>query len=356
MTNGAVTQVSQTTFSRIKGLSEIRRLPRLGKIRLGIKAISQRGVEHPKEVPYFVVPPEVAKVYGEKPLKLDIMFPIEDELMVFPQSYKWYVSQGLRCKGNGMTAKRRMADLANGNRVPLNGEELPKDPNALVEVACPCPLLESGDCRQNANLMVLLPKVSLGGVYQITTGSFHNIVRINSCIDYVRGLVGHISMVPLSLTRQEEEIQYEGKKAKHYLLQVVLNVNLMEVAQLRENTRMILAQTVRLVLPAPVEDGPEPTGPAPVEQVIETTAVPEPPSPPPQAPSPAGNGKSRFEDWLILLSEVPTVAEVEKLWSQLTAKGTGLWWSLKGEQQSKLIMTKDKRKTALQARAKAEAK
>ena len=97
---------------RIKGLSDVRRLPRLGKIRLGIKVKhAKTGNEYPKEVGYFVCPPEIQKVYGEKPTALDIMFPIEDETKVFAQNYKAYVFQGLRCKGDGEIALRRVSDL-----------------------------------------------------------------------------------------------------------------------------------------------------------------------------------------------------------------------------------------------------
>jgi len=54
--------------TRIEGLSDRRRLPRLGIIRLGIKAISEKtGNEYPKEVPYFVAPDEVRSIYGEQP-------------------------------------------------------------------------------------------------------------------------------------------------------------------------------------------------------------------------------------------------------------------------------------------------
>ena len=40
----------------IKELSDVRRLPRLGKIHLGVKAKNEKGVEYPKAVDYFVVP------------------------------------------------------------------------------------------------------------------------------------------------------------------------------------------------------------------------------------------------------------------------------------------------------------
>ena len=82
------------------------------------------------------------------------------------------------------------------------------------------------------------------------------------------------ALVPLVLTRQQEEIEYEGKKAKHYLLQCTLNANLEEVAKLRENVRMILTQVERLAFPAPVEDGPEPSGSAPIEEEEELPAAP----------------------------------------------------------------------------------
>lgn len=255
---------------RIKGLSEIRRLPRLGKIRLGIKVRHAtkkdkdgKPVEYPREVGWFVCPVEIQKVYGEKPTALDIMFPLEDETKCVPQNYKAYVFNGLRCKGDGEFAIRRVSDLKwmkDGKLLDdattrlINGPP-PDDPNAMVEITCPCSLLESGECRQSANLMVLLPKVSMGGVYQIDTGSYHNIVRINSGIDYVRALLHRVALVPLVLHRQQEEIPYEGKKAKHYLLQLTLNANLEEVAMLREQTQKVLTDTARLALPKPIDDG-----------------------------------------------------------------------------------------------------
>ena len=332
-------------FTRIKGLSDIRRLPRLGKIRLGVKAIAKSGKEYPREVPYFVVPPEVERVYGDRPLPLDIMFPTEDDHAIFPQSYKWYVANGLRCKGNGETAMRRFADMAKGNRQPLrNGAEAHK-PDELVEVACPCPLLETGECRQNANLMVLLPKVSLGGVYQITTGSFHNIVRVNSCIDYVRGIVGRIALVPLLLIRQEEEIQYEGKKAKHYLLQVILNINLEEAGKLRDNARMILAQTARLSLPAPVEDGDDPDGSAPilVEESKTQEAV--------KTAQEVGLVDGPLEITVVAMDKLKESITLEQLaaaWQEIVNRETGIWKTLPEADKQSLLLVKNRCKAAIE--------
>ena len=71
-------------FTRIKGVSDQRRLPRLGKIRLGVKATAKSGKEYPVEKDYFVVPPEVAAIYGEQPKELDVMLPVNDPEVCFP--------------------------------------------------------------------------------------------------------------------------------------------------------------------------------------------------------------------------------------------------------------------------------
>ena len=63
----------------IKGVSEVVRLPRLGKIRLGVKRENSTGTPYPSPTDYFVCPDEVRKVFGEKPKELRIMFPTEDE-------------------------------------------------------------------------------------------------------------------------------------------------------------------------------------------------------------------------------------------------------------------------------------
>ncbi len=336
--------------SRIAGLSEIRRLPRLGKIRLGIKIVHKTsGKEYPREVSYFVVPPEVAKVYGEKPTRLDILFPLEDEGKCFPQNYKRYTKQSLRCKGDGQRALCRVSDVE-----PAAATFPDNDPNALVEVPCPCRYLDSGECSQAANLMVILPRVNMGGIWQVDTGSFHNIVRINSAIDYVRALVGRIALVPMVLTRQEEEIEYEGKKAKHYLLQCTLNADIEQVARLRADARMILMQTERLSIPAAVESGPEPTGSVilvedePPEARDVTPAPQEAPAPPaaPVPPEPQSSPETQVDpvtEAEQAFANAKTTGEAGKIWNGLQ----DAWETFTGEEQTRLRRAKDKAMTRL---------
>lgn len=238
--------------NRIKGLSDKRRLPRLGKIRLGMLKTSANGKTYPSEVSHFVVPPEVAKVYGETPTELDIMFPVEDEGTFFPQAYKLYgSSQNLKCKGDGETATKLD---------PETGE--------LTEVPCPCELADTkGGCGPKGCLMVLLPKVSLGGVYQIDTGSMANMITINSYVDYLRCLIGQVAMVPLKLRRIEQKLKGpDGKMSKHYLLQIEFVGNAQEVRALRSGLLFGAAPAAvekprdLIELEAPKEDGPEKGG------------------------------------------------------------------------------------------------
>jgi len=207
-----------TGVTSIRGISERRRLPRLGKIRLGIKVTNKSGAEYPKEVPYFVIPPEtdqrypqIKQLFGEQPTELDIMFPLNDREAIFPQALKFYGSgRGLKCKGDKERALQFDAEK-----------------KELIEVDCPCDLLEKGKCKQAGVLHIMLPSVSLGGYFQIITSSYNSIVDINSGIDHVKSLTwtpqnpeGFLAFVPLKLRRTATTTHHEGKRQTHYTLSV----------------------------------------------------------------------------------------------------------------------------------------
>jgi hypothetical protein len=223
-------------FTRIKDLSERRRLPRLGKIRLGVKMISDRThKEYPKETEFFIVPPEVSKVYGDRPTSLEVMVPINDPEAVFPQAYKWYGGQrGLKCIGDGGVALR-----------------LKEETQAMEEIPCPCEHLETGECQKRGHFMVILPRINMGGVYQIDVGSYHSIVDINSGLEYVQALVGRFAMVPLRLCRAPKETHFGGQKQIHYTLQLFLDADVDTLNALREDTSRVLLSTRSLALPPP---------------------------------------------------------------------------------------------------------
>jgi len=66
----------------IQGLTQVRRLPRLGKSKWELRSKQnerRREIEIPQKTDHFVVPPEVEKDYGKEPKVLDILIPVEDE-------------------------------------------------------------------------------------------------------------------------------------------------------------------------------------------------------------------------------------------------------------------------------------
>lgn len=200
----------------IKGISDKRRFPRIGKIRLGIKKENARGVEYPSAVDYFVVNPdqstseEAAKafrdVYKEKPRAIDVMFPVNDVEKFFPQFYRRYGSgSGLLCKGDGETAT-----------------EIDRETGEIIERECDpaeCEWAAKKHCRPVGTLQFLLYKVPGLGIWQIDTSSYHSIVNLNSAIDFIRGLTGgKISWIPLKLLIRPKEVQVEGRKKTVFVL------------------------------------------------------------------------------------------------------------------------------------------
>ena len=135
-------------MNTIHGLSEIRRMPRIGKVRLGVKKKAKSGKFYPQAVDYFVVQADRStseeaasafhEVYGDQPRALDIMFPTDDPREFFPQSYRRYGSgSGLICRGDG-----RIATQLN----PGTGELIPARRHSRRNGHSSQYQLESGDC------------------------------------------------------------------------------------------------------------------------------------------------------------------------------------------------------------------
>ncbi|KKN34682.1 hypothetical protein LCGC14_0791090 [marine sediment metagenome] len=210
----------------IKGLTEKRRMPRIGKFHLGIKVQGKKG-EYPKAVDYFVYPKdeapgvelldELTTAFGAKPKELRIIFPLEDEESIASQYYRCYTrSRGLVCRGDGEISMR-VVDAKTG--------DLPtKDTNetTLKEMTCAgkeCPNYQAGQCREVMNLQFMLPEISGMGVWQIDTSSINSIRNINSCLDMIRAIYNRVAMVPLILTLEKMEVTPPGgtKKNVHVL-------------------------------------------------------------------------------------------------------------------------------------------
>ena len=211
----------------IKGVSEIVRLPRLGKIRLGIREDAGEGSGYPLPTDYFVCPEEVRKVFGEKPRELRIMFPTEDSEQWASQHLKYYSESGdLVCCGDGETAiacvDSRTGEMATGDSADTRLREI----NCLPEM---CVHYQQRQCRRVMNLQFLLPDCPGFGVYQIDTSSYYSIVDINSMLKTIRGICQRISMIPLSLRLVLKTVHPAGEWKETYVLKLSTPYSLIEM-------------------------------------------------------------------------------------------------------------------------------
>jgi len=237
-------------MSPIKGLSEQKRLPRLGKIRLGIKKISPRTKrEYPSATDFFVCPPEVQLVYGEKPQRLDVIIPLEDEEVWASQYYRQYSrSRGLVCKGDGETC-RRMVDTETGDVAGRDTKEVTWSEGGTC-AGMECPDYKAKACQEVMNLQFLLPKVPGLGVWQVDTGSINSIRNINNCATMIRAMCGRVSWIPLLLTLEPTEVVNpdDGKKKTVYCMHLRYERSAESLLTDSEKPRL------QLLLSAPADD------------------------------------------------------------------------------------------------------
>ncbi len=243
----------------IKNLSDKRRLPRLGKIHLGIKKVNEGGVEYPSAVDYFVCPDEVKKVFGDRPRELRVIIPVEDEEKWASQYYRCYSqTRGLVCKGDGETctriAEKDTEDIATRDSAGIEMKELP------------CPGTECryyGErCKEVMNLQFLLPEVPGLGVWQIDTSSINSIKNINSAAELIKRICGRISMIPLILYLEDIEIQsQDGRKKKVHVMSIGIRETLVSLNTAARNDRLIMVGGEEFppdaIMPVPDDDVPE---------------------------------------------------------------------------------------------------
>lgn len=226
-------------MNRINGISNRRRMPIIGKIRLGVKVSGPSGF-YPKETPHFVVPEEVAKVFGAQPKELEVMFVSNDPTVNCPQALRWYgESAGLQCIGNNQVARR-----------------LNQDTWKTESRSCPCEKLESGECGPRANLIFMIPKVSSGGLFQIDSSSINSMEKINSYFDFLALTLGRIAMIPLKLRRVPVTRRREGRPTTHYPLELRYEGSADETKRHQQETEMVLRKIKMLEIQEPIEINP----------------------------------------------------------------------------------------------------
>ncbi|MCL6444197.1 MAG: hypothetical protein K6T83_12205 [Alicyclobacillus sp.] len=240
----------------IKGFSKPKRMPRLGKIYLGIKAENDQGKTYPSAVDYFVVRADGVNtsqaaadafhaVYGAEPREITIAFPSDDPELFMPQYLTAYRGGGGRselwCKGNGEWARR--ADGQGG----------------YAEIPClyqDCPIFQQKKCKPLTRLLFLLPDVEGIGVWELDTTSYYSAQNLGASVQLIRQLTrGRIAMIPLKLRVVPQTVSPDGTLKTVYVLDLKLeNVKLMDL--LNRIPRLELSEPVGLVEPAP-DDMPD---------------------------------------------------------------------------------------------------
>ncbi|WP_029421727.1 hypothetical protein [Alicyclobacillus macrosporangiidus] len=238
----------------IKGWCDVPRVPRVGKIHLGIRTTNNEGKEYPKAVDYFVVKPDEStseaaaaafhSVYGDKPQEITVAFPTNDPEQFFPQYLAAYQGGGgkykLFCKGDGETASRSDGQ---GGRVQI--QCLYKD----------CPIYQQGKCKEIGRLQFFLPDVPGIGVWQIDTSSYHTTSNLNGSIQMIRALTGgRIAMIPLKLRIVPKVVNPDGFAKTVYVLELAIQD--LKLTDFLRQTPLLTTGTP-LVEPIPQDELPE---------------------------------------------------------------------------------------------------
>lgn len=215
----------------IPGITDKKRLPRLGKIRLGEKRTSSNGKPYPAALDHFsfVDVPSVHAAFGDNCKELfPVLLPSDDEDVWFPTARKAYRASGLFCAcSDGETAVRVKVGPENGRPGDQQGAAylqergLEVKDGDMFEMPCPgedCWYFENKFCRNIGRLLFILPTVPGFGVYEITTTSYNGMVNVLNAARAVRDLAGRVSGIPFALVLKPIEVQPDGKKKTVYAL------------------------------------------------------------------------------------------------------------------------------------------
>jgi len=183
------------------------RLPRQGKIHLGVKVVSKSGKDYPKATDYFVLPDQLKSDEGFKkalealgesvdaPRQLPIMLPCDAIAGNLQSSSDYYgSSRGLICRSlDGITC--RYVDATTG--------ELKETPCSMRSG---CEHYEKGDCHWIHRLRFVLPDAAGVGVWQVDTTSPNNRANLLTEMAQIKGLMGgRLAAIDLLLTLEPRE-------------------------------------------------------------------------------------------------------------------------------------------------------
>lgn len=209
---------------------------RLGMIGLGVTV-----GDHPKEVEYFVVVEEIAKIYGDKPTRLPVRFPWPE-----PEQVLHSVAYVLR-KGRSVVGRcdgQQFIEIQADGKDLVRPCKLPPDDDYAQ-----CPM----KCRPSARLSVVVAKTPLG-IWEVRVGGAQRIADLLGQLRLYRAAVGPLTQFPFEIERVEVQEQYfkaSGEVAwrKGYPIRVRSPYTVEQVAAIQEARGLPVA-----LPPAPHEE------------------------------------------------------------------------------------------------------
>lgn len=202
-------------------------LPRVGTIKVGIKAVARNGKEYPQSVDYFVAGGKYAglfaKAYGEKPQTIQIVFPADDPALVCNERYEYRDDDG------------RLIAYGDGESFFVwNGEiyapfSRAKYPDIMAKIASKHPNrnVRSGGDGWDTTLTVtfMLPLVrGIAGVWQfVSKGTASTIPNIRDAFDKMLALNGRVAGVIWDMTVKFATSQKPGDKSRYPVVTIIPN-------------------------------------------------------------------------------------------------------------------------------------
>jgi Recombination directionality factor-like len=216
---------------------------------------SQNG--HPRRLDHFVfkrktlrgqdvvweLAPEIAKLHGEKPTELGIIFLNDEPREVLRTEYAWWTPAGYKCHGdlvqiaNGnavkyeMQAVRRTQKHPEGEPWPGNYKyaDGPKKGRPVEPCGDGCPDLERGDCKPSGDLYFILEKFpTLGAVCRLHTSSYRSIRNLSNGLTQIRRFHGgRLAGIKAVLKATPEKIWYSDRNgARHSSVVHILSLEM----------------------------------------------------------------------------------------------------------------------------------
>jgi len=205
-------------------------LPLLGRLKTGIKAKSAKtGKEYPASIDYFRADGKYAnvfhQVYGERPTRVQIVFPSNNPSDVCSERYVVRDGAGrLLAEGDGESWRVWSPTSSDYVFVPKPGAD-PVTIEYIEKVYCGGKM--GGKLTIELRLSFILPKIpSVMGIWQFSTkGVRSSIPAIRDTFDYVLSKVGQITNIPFDLIVEKVKSNKPGSTSVFPVVNLVPNVS-----------------------------------------------------------------------------------------------------------------------------------